>query len=975
MHLISAQQLSPANALGPPLGFGLALAQVTGPAHYITPAQTHVTGPVPFVAPSAPIGPTQAVAYPVAPTTPQVNPGSIGASSHLNNSVNSLSENFNTCMYPSISVGDGRSIPVTNTGHSILPTPYKSLHLNNVLITPHIVKNLIYVRQFVRDNNYTIEFDAFGFSIKDFMTRRVLLRCDSTGDLYPVTVPSLFPHVFLVSQHTWHQRLGHPGREVLRHLVSNNFISCNKEKPLVLCHACQLGKHVRLAFVSSSIVVTSCYEIIHSDVWTSPIPSLSWFKYYVLFLDHYSQFVWVYRMLNKSDVWSKFVLSRTYVRTQLKCEIRSFQCDHGDGTLSRYKARFVTNGSTRLEEVDVDETFSPVVKRGTIRTVLSLPASRHWSIHQLNVKNAFLHGDLSETVYMHQPPRFWDSVHPDYKYDVEILDRAHMVNCNPSRTPIDTESKLGSDGDPVSDPTLYRSLTGSLQYLTFTRPDISYAVQQVIVFFLATTYSFGPLSANRRFLVQAEYRGVANAIAETCWLRNLLRELHIPLTSTTLVYCDNVSVVYLSCNPVQHQRTKHIDIDIHFVRDLVAAGQVRVLHVPSRYQFADISPMDCRQLYSKSFDRSCVDVSATAYRKLRAGSQGTIYHSYTKHACQRENTESDKAKFVITGANDLTDPKADEEDGAKDEDARLDMLYSWVYCSSAGFICIMDSSVPSGSNATWLRLDAYVQVGSQAVHDGILKLVFLGVEGRRVVPDWILSLANDRVGWDKYHCGSYVWPTLYSQLKNANVRRWSSLYVSQLIDQVDKKTYSIFEFTWVFKTWILESFRVMATTYYNRHNRYPVAAAWSKKGKRFLRRMVVDFFHRNLPIARLTPDDIEARSEWWVSSKAYFAALLIIEARSEWWVSNPDKQLVLEYGYTNKLANTNAIVTCQIPSHMGNPKSQTPIETRPDAAGLFDLNIPNRGKREQRPNYFRRTPYVEQAPTRVLPKQRGNKKE
>ncbi|GJZ81330.1 hypothetical protein Tco_0646324 [Tanacetum coccineum] len=125
-----------------------------------------------------------------------------GASSHLNNSVNSLSEIFNTCMYPSVSVGDGHSIPVTNTGHSILPTPTRSLHLNNVLITPHIVKNLIYVRQFVRDNNCTIEFDAFGFSVKDFLTRRVLLRCDSTGDLYPVTAPSPIPHAFLVSQHT-----------------------------------------------------------------------------------------------------------------------------------------------------------------------------------------------------------------------------------------------------------------------------------------------------------------------------------------------------------------------------------------------------------------------------------------------------------------------------------------------------------------------------------------------------------------------------------------------------------------------------------------------------------------------------------------------------------------------------------------------------------------------------------------------------
>ncbi|GKA11100.1 ribonuclease H-like domain-containing protein [Tanacetum coccineum] len=91
-----------------------------------------------------------------------------------------------------------------------------------------------------------------------------------------------------------------------------------------------------------------------------------------------------------------------------------------------------------------------------------------------------------------------------------------------------------------------------------------------------------------RSSAEAEYRGVANAVAETCWLRNLLRELHAPLSSATLVYCDNVNAVYLSSNPVQHQRTKHIEIDIHFVHDLVPASQVRVLHVPSRYQYANI---------------------------------------------------------------------------------------------------------------------------------------------------------------------------------------------------------------------------------------------------------------------------------------------------------------------------------------------------------------------------------------------------
>ncbi|GKC82408.1 ribonuclease H-like domain-containing protein [Tanacetum coccineum] len=223
------------------------------------------------------------------------------------------------------------------------------------------------------------------------------------------------------------------------------------------------------------------------------------------------------------------------------------------------------------------------------------------------------------------------------KYAMEILERAHMVGCNSSRTPVDTESKLGDGGTPVVDPTLYRSLAGSLQYLTFTRPDITYAVQQVCLYmhdprephfsalkrilryvqgtldyglqlFSSTTDSLIAYSdadwagcpTTRRstsgycvFLgnnllswsskrqptlsrssAEAEYRGVANAVAETCWIRNLLRELHTPLSSATIVYCDNVSAVYLSSNPVQHQRTKHIEIDIHFVRDLVATGQI-----------------------------------------------------------------------------------------------------------------------------------------------------------------------------------------------------------------------------------------------------------------------------------------------------------------------------------------------------------------------------------------------------------------
>nr|GEZ91706.1 hybrid signal transduction histidine kinase M [Tanacetum cinerariifolium] len=86
------------------------------------------------------------------------------ASSHLNDFVHCLSDILNICIYPSVVVGEGCFIPVTNSGHSVLSTPFCPLCLNNVLITPNIVKNLISVRQFVRDNSCTVEFDPFGFS-------------------------------------------------------------------------------------------------------------------------------------------------------------------------------------------------------------------------------------------------------------------------------------------------------------------------------------------------------------------------------------------------------------------------------------------------------------------------------------------------------------------------------------------------------------------------------------------------------------------------------------------------------------------------------------------------------------------------------------------------------------------------------------------------------------------------------------------
>ncbi|CAA7043620.1 unnamed protein product [Microthlaspi erraticum] len=84
------------------------------------------------------------------------------------------------------------------------------------------------------------------------------------------------------------------------------------------------------------------------------------------------------------------------------------------GKLARHKARLLANGKSQQSGVDCDDRFSPVVKPGTIHAVLDVATAKNWPLRQLDVKNTFLHGDLKETVYMHQLPGFKDPTKPDH---------------------------------------------------------------------------------------------------------------------------------------------------------------------------------------------------------------------------------------------------------------------------------------------------------------------------------------------------------------------------------------------------------------------------------------------------------------------------------------------------------------------------------------------------------------------------------
>lgn len=227
-----------------------------------------------------------------------------------------------------------------------------------------------------------------------------------------------------------------------------------------------------------------------------------------------------------------------------------------------------------------------------------------------------------------------------------------MLNAKPVSTPMASSTALSAtDGHDFSDPKLYRSIVGSLQYLSFTRPDISFAVNKVCQFmhsprdthwsavkrilrYLKNTLHHGLLirksssprlrafsdadwagcpddrkstggyciffgdnliswSSKKQLTIarsttEAEFKALALTTCEVIWIQHLLQELGVYLASPPTLYCDNVGASYLATNPIVHSRVKHLELDYYFVRDRVNAKTLNISIVSSKDQLADI---------------------------------------------------------------------------------------------------------------------------------------------------------------------------------------------------------------------------------------------------------------------------------------------------------------------------------------------------------------------------------------------------
>ncbi|RVW61826.1 Retrovirus-related Pol polyprotein from transposon RE2 [Vitis vinifera] len=227
-----------------------------------------------------------------------------------------------------------------------------------------------------------------------------------------------------------------------------------------------------------------------------------------------------------------------------------------------------------------------------------------------------------------------------------------MLDCKPIDTPMDPNVKLiPGQGEPLGDPRRYRRLVGKLNYLTITRPDISFPVSVVSQFlqspcdshwdvvihilrFIKNTPGQGVLYENRshtqvvgytdadwvgsptdrrstsgycvfirgnliswkskkqdvvvRSSAEVEYRAMALTTCELIWLKHLLRELRFGKNEQMKLICDNQAALHIASNPVFHERTKHIEVDCHFIREKIASGCVATSFVNSNDQLADI---------------------------------------------------------------------------------------------------------------------------------------------------------------------------------------------------------------------------------------------------------------------------------------------------------------------------------------------------------------------------------------------------
>jgi transposase InsO family protein len=280
-----------------------------------------------------------------------------GANNHVTAELENLSLQQPYQGSDSVTVGNGGGLQIANTGSTLISTPKTLLHLHNILHCPNASSNLLSIQKFCKDNNCYFILTSTYFVIKDLWTKEILLQGPSEDGLYPIYLKQLqgrkrASKVAFVSSftaflgvtapvHVWHSRLGHPSESIIHKLFQESLLPVSGSvKFNKLCESCQVSKSRKLPFSDSLRRSTHPLELIHSDVWTSPVVSIGGCKFYVVFIDDYSRFAWLFPLKQKSDVLTCFIKFKCLVENLFSYKIKQLQTDNGGEYVSKNFKQF-----------------------------------------------------------------------------------------------------------------------------------------------------------------------------------------------------------------------------------------------------------------------------------------------------------------------------------------------------------------------------------------------------------------------------------------------------------------------------------------------------------------------------------------------------------------------------------------------------------------------------------------------------------
>ncbi|PKU71759.1 Retrovirus-related Pol polyprotein from transposon TNT 1-94 [Dendrobium catenatum] len=278
--------------------------------------------------------PRALLAHPTS-TSPQDWIVDSGASTHLTPDVQNIQYPTHYQGFDSVSVANGTSLPIQHSGQGLLPLPDTSrkLRLQNLLHVPNLKHNLLSVSKLTTDNSVSITFDANGFLIKDIQDQRPLLHGRLHNELYQVQLSpdtnSTALSAITKDSVIWHARLGHPNNQILSALAKC-FPEISSVPSSFICSSCNMAKSHKQVFNKSFSVTTAPFDLLHTDVWgPASVPSVEGFRYYIVFVDDYTRFSWLYFMHTKQEVLSKFQSLCNYIKTQFNSTPKTLRSDGG----------------------------------------------------------------------------------------------------------------------------------------------------------------------------------------------------------------------------------------------------------------------------------------------------------------------------------------------------------------------------------------------------------------------------------------------------------------------------------------------------------------------------------------------------------------------------------------------------------------------------------------------------------------------